>query len=189
MTEILNSIVNGETQSGTPLLIVHGLFGSARNWGVLAKRLSADRQVISVDMRNHGASFHSGDNSYADLAGDLVNVIEGIGRTVDVLGHSMGGKTAMVLALSRPDLVARMIVADIAPVRYLYSPSEEIAAMKAVDLSKVERRRDADAQLVDWVDSAALRSFLLQRLTFADGQAQRFFGVHVLAGLAGVDAR
>jgi len=180
MTKVLNSIVYGGPQSGSPLLIVHGLFGSARNWGVLAKRLSEDRHVVSVDMRNHGASFHSANNSYADLATDLAAVIEVNGGKVDVLGHSMGGKAAMVLALMRPELVGRMIVADIAPVGYLYSPSKEIAAMKAVDLSVVERRRDADVQLEEWISDAPLRAFLLQSLILGDDGATWKFNLDAL---------
>ncbi len=90
-------------ETGTPLLIVHGLFGSARNWGVLAKRFSQHRPVLTVDMRNHGESFHDPSNSYEDMAGDLARVIETHGGAADILGHSMGGKAAMVLALSAPD--------------------------------------------------------------------------------------
>ena len=89
-----------------PLLIVHGLFGSARNWGAIARDLSDRRQVLAVDMRNHGSSLHDPDHSYAAMAGDLAQVI-GAGR-MDVLGHSMGGKAAMVLALTQPDRVDRL---------------------------------------------------------------------------------
>ena len=79
--------------AGTPLLIAHGLYGSARNWGVIAKRLSAERPVIAVDMRNHGGSPWYDSQSYPDMAGDLAQVID---QPMDVLGHSMGGKAAMV---------------------------------------------------------------------------------------------
>ena len=167
MTEILKTVSNGEG-AGSPLLIAHGLFGTARNWGVLAKRLAAERQVIAVDMRNHGESFKAASNTYGDMAGDLASVIESHGAKLDVLGHSMGGKAAMVLALSRPDLVDKLVVADIAPVRYLHSQLDKITAMKAVDLSVVERRRDADVQLAEWIEDPALRSFLLQSLTLGE---------------------
>lgn len=180
MENMLNFVVNGESGSQRPLLIAHGLFGSARNWGVLAKRLAVDRQVISVDMRNHGASFHASDNSYADLAADLAAVIEVNGGQADVLGHSMGGKAAMALALTRPDMVGRMIVADIAPIGYLYSRSKEIEAMKAVDLSIVERRRDADVQLAEWISDAPLRAFLLQSLSLSDAGATWKFNLDAL---------
>lgn len=166
MTELLKTTVIGDP-NGTPLLIAHGLFGSARNWGVLAKRLSAHRQIIAVDMRNHGESFHAPTNSYQDMAADLAAVIEPYGQA-DVLGHSMGGKAAMVVALTRPELVNRLIVADIAPVKYPHTQADKIAAMKAVDLSKVQHRRDADAQLEPAIPNAPLRSFLLQSLTLGD---------------------
>ncbi len=170
MTEILNTVSNGDG-AGTPLLIAHGLFGTARNWGVLAKRLADERQVILADMRNHGSSFRAASNTYDDMAGDLARVIENGGGSLNVLGHSMGGKAAMMLALSRPDLVDKLVVADIAPVGYSHSQLDKITAMKAVDLTIVQRRRDADEQLVDLVKDPALRSFLLQSLTLGEGGA------------------
>lgn len=166
MTKLLNSTIYGEP-NGTPLLIAHGLFGSARNWGVLAKRLSAHRQVIAVDMRNHGDSFHAADNRYEDLAGDLAAIIAPFGK-MDVLGHSMGGKTAMLLALTQPELVNRLIVADIAPIPYQHTQIDKIEALKAVDLSGVKHRRDVDAMLLDSVPDPLLRSFLLQSLKLGD---------------------
>lgn len=170
MTEILNTVSNGGGV-GAPLLIAHGLFGTARNWGVLAKRLATERQVISVDMRNHGSSFRAASNTYGDMAGDLARVIENGGSSANVLGHSMGGKAAMMLALSRPDLVGKLVVADIAPVGYSHSQLDKIEAMQAVDLSVVTRRRDADEQLVERVKDAQLRSFLLQSLTLGEDGA------------------
>jgi len=145
--------------AGTPLLIAHGLFGSARNWGVIAKRLSAVRPVIVVDMRNHGESPWYDSHSYADMAGDLAEVLPG---PADVLGHSMGGKAAMVLALQNPALVRRLIVADIAPVTYSHSQMGPIDAMRGVDLSAVAARSDAKAQLGGL--EAGVDDFLLQSL-------------------------
>ena len=142
-----------------PLLIAHGLFGSARNWNVIAKRLSATRPVITVDMRNHGASPWFDTNSYLDMAADLAQVLRG---PTDVLGHSMGGKAAMVLALTRPELVGKLIVADIAPVDYQTIDLSPLEAMKSVDLSQVTRRADAGAQMHGL--DAGLVSFLLQSL-------------------------
>ena len=104
---MLNYIDHPSDASGTPLLIAHGLFGSGRNWGVIAKRLSDQRRVIAVDMRNHGQSPREKSNSYTDMAADLAKVIGHIGGPMDVLGHSMGGKAAMTLALTQPDLVRR----------------------------------------------------------------------------------
>jgi len=153
---------------GTPLLIAHGLYGSGRNWGVIAKRLSDSRRVITVDMRNHGHSFWSEDHTYPDLAGDLAEVIDTLGGPMDVLGHSMGGKAAMVLALTRPDCLRRLIVGDIAPVAYSHSQMQYIDAMRRVDLSTVTRRSDANAQLAALGVDQALCSFLTQSLDVAE---------------------
>lgn len=142
-----------------PLLIAHGLFGSARNWGLVARRLSADREVVAVDMRNHGASPWDHSHSYADMAGDLAEVVGGTPH--DVLGHSMGGKAAMVLALTDPDRVRRLVVADIAPVAYGHTQAHLIAAMRGVDLAGVTRRAEVGAQLGAVPDDGT-RDFLLQ---------------------------
>lgn len=161
---MLTTIVHGQTNDLPPLLIVHGLFGSARNWGVIAKRLSDTRQVIAVDQRNHGDSGWTDSHSYPDMAADLAEVIETHGGQMDVLGHSMGGKAAMVLALTRPDLVNRLLVADIAPVVYGHSQLRYIRAMQAVDLTRVEKRSDAADQLRGSVPEPTLQSFFTQSL-------------------------
>ncbi|EBA12993.1 alpha/beta fold hydrolase [Roseobacter sp. CCS2] len=145
--------------AGTPLLIAHGLFGSARNWGVIAKRLSAARTVIAVDMRNHAGSPWENTHTYHDLADDLAEVLDG---PADVLGHSMGGKAAMVLALKNPNLINKLIVADIAPVTYSHSQIGPIEAMRQVDLNAVTNRSDAKAQLGNL--EPGVDDFLLQSL-------------------------
>ncbi|CUH64015.1 Esterase YbfF [Thalassovita gelatinovora] len=164
---MLNQIVHGEKTDRPSLLIVHGLYGSGRNWGVIAKRLSDGRQVIAVDQRNHGFSPWHDSHSYEDMAEDLARVIRAQGGPMDVLGHSMGGKAAMVLALKYPNLVNRLIVADIAPVAYGHSQLQYIEAMRAVDLDKVEKRSDAEAQLRDLVDDPILPTFFTQSLDVA----------------------
>lgn len=164
---MLNQILHGEKTDKPTLLIVHGLYGSGRNWGVIAKRLSDERQVIAVDQRNHGSSPWRDSHSYEDMAEDLAQVIRAYGQPVDVLGHSMGGKAAMVLALKHPELVNRLIVADIAPVAYGHSQLQYIQAMKAVDLDKVEKRSDAEAQLRARVDDPTLPVFFTQSLDVA----------------------
>lgn len=152
------------TDNTPALIIVHGLYGSGRNWGVIAKRLSDTRRVITVDMRNHGQSPRAPTHSYPDLANDLVEVITDIGGSVDVCGHSMGGKAAMVLALQNPALLRRLIVADIAPVAYGHTQQEFIDAMRAVDLSTLTKRSDAEKQLADAGVERALQSFFTQSL-------------------------
>ncbi|MEX0316734.1 MAG: alpha/beta fold hydrolase [Ruegeria sp.] len=161
---MLNMIHFGTPTDTPPLLIAHGLYGSARNWGVIAKRLSDERQVISVDMRNHGQSPWSDTHDYPALAADLAEVIEAIGGQADVVGHSMGGKAAMTLALNHGMLVRKLVVADIAPVAYGHSQIQYIQAMRAVDLAQVERRSDAEAQLATQGVEKALQSFFTQSL-------------------------
>lgn len=163
-------ISHGEPTDLNPLLIVHGLYGSARNWGVVAKKLSAERQVFAVDMRNHGVSDWQDSHNYPDLAGDLAEVLQEIGPA-DVLGHSMGGKASMVTALQHTELVKRLIVADIAPVAYGHTQLPFIHAMKKVDLSLVEKRSDALAQLeAAGVDDPTLRSFFTQSLDLKENK-------------------
>lgn len=151
-------------EQGPPLLIAHGLFGSARNWGAMARRLARGRRVVSVDMRNHGASPWRDTHGYDDLADDLAEVIVALGGPMDVLGHSMGGKAAMALALTRPELVRRLVVGDIAPVTYPHSQLHLIDAMRGLDLSRVSRRSQADVALQGSVPDAGVRAFLLQSL-------------------------
>ncbi len=169
---MLNLISHGQPTDQPGLLIAHGLYGSARNWGVIAKRLSKDREVITVDMRNHGASPWFDSHNYHDLAEDLAGVLKSLDRPFDLLGHSMGGKAAMMLGLTRPELVHRLLVADIAPVAYGHSQIQFIEAMRAVDLQQVESRADADHQLARHVESRALRSFFLQSLDIKAGAWQ-----------------
>lgn len=155
---MLNMIVHGDPTDKPKLLIAHGLFGSARNWGVIAKRLAEDRQVIVVDMRNHGSSPWFDTHNYPAMAADLAEVIDG---PCDVLGHSMGGKAAMVLACEYPNKINKLIVADIAPVGYTHTQMGPINAMRAVDLN-VENRAEAKAQLTGL--EPGVDDFLLQSL-------------------------
>ncbi len=164
---MLNTIIHGEPTALPPLIIAHGLYGSARNWGVIARRLSDERQVIAVDMRNHAHSFWDPRHDYSALAEDIAQVIENVGGPVDVLGHSMGGKAAMTLALRHGALVRKLVVADIAPVAYGHSQIQFIEAMRAVDFSTITRRSDAELQLADQGVEKALQSFFTQSLDVA----------------------
>lgn len=147
-----------------PLLIVHGLFGSGRNWGVIARRLADRRDVVAVDQRNHGSSPWSDQHDYPAMAEDLAQVIRHIGGRVDLLGHSMGGKAAMQLALTQGDLIRRLVVADIAPVAYDHDQTRHIDAMRALDLTGVTTRGEADRRLAETVEDEGLRAFFLQSL-------------------------
>ncbi len=160
---MLNWITHGTATDAPPLIIAHGLYGSARNWGVIAKRLSDTRLVVAVDMRNHGHSVWTENHTYEEMADDLDEVIGEFGGVADVIGHSMGGKAAMMLAL-RHDCVRRLVVADIAPVRYSHTQIGFINAMRGVNLDLVERRQDAENQLANLGVEKALQSFFTQSL-------------------------
>jgi pimeloyl-ACP methyl ester carboxylesterase len=164
---MLKRILHGEPTAMPPLVIAHGLFGSGRNWGVIARRLADTRLVIAVDMRNHGASDWHDRHDYPALADDLAEVIADAGGRADVVGHSMGGKAAMMLALRHGAAVRRLVVADIAPVTYTHSQQPFIDAMRAVDLSRVTRRSEAEAQLAEHGVEPALQSFFTQSLDVA----------------------
>ena len=156
-----------------PLVLAHGLFGAARNWSSLAKRMARRRRVIAVDLRNHGDSPWSDDASYPAMAADLAETIRAeAGGRADLLGHSMGGKAAMALALSEPSALRRLVVADIAPVAYDHAHGDYVAAMRGLDLARVSRRSDADPLLAPSIPEAPLRAFILQNLVLEQGRAR-----------------
>jgi len=160
-------MISHGTNPETPLVIAHGLFGSGRNWGVIAKRLSDTRRVISLDLRNHGSSPWQDDHSYPTLASDLAELIVSIGGPVDLLGHSMGGKAAMVAAvLGVP--IRRLIIADIAPVAYTHSQQHLIDAMQALPLDQISSRAEAEQALSKHIEDPSVRSFLLQSLNLKE---------------------
>ena len=161
---MLNYIHYPSTKSNkTPLLIVHGLYGSARNWGVISKRLSDEREIFAIDQRNHGESQWCETQSYFDMAGDLQEFLEHFG-SMAVLGHSMGGKAAMALSILKPSLVEKLVIADIAPVSYFHDNTQYIRAMKNVQLDKLATRTDAIIQLAESVPKPELRSFFAQSI-------------------------
>lgn len=153
----------GQT-ANPPLIIAHGLYGSGRNWGVIARRLAEDRDVIAVDMRNHGGSPRQDLHGYPEMAADLAEVVQSFGGKADMLGHSMGGKAVMQLALTQPELLRKIIVADIAPVAYAHDQSQHIRAMRAMNLDGLTTRSEADKRLAETVTDPGLRAFFLQSL-------------------------
>lgn len=177
---MLHRVTYGNDSALPPLLIVHGLFGSARNWGAIQRRLADGRRVVAVDQRNHGDSFRAATNSYRDMAGDLAEVIEREGVPFDVVGHSMGGKAAMVLALTRPELVNRLVVADIAPVSYGHSNRHLVQAMEGLDLTGLSQRGEADRRLQAEVPDAGTRAFLLQSLDLKENPPRWRLNLRVL---------
>jgi pimeloyl-ACP methyl ester carboxylesterase len=163
--------------SGPHVVFVHGLFGQGRNWTTIAKGLAADHRVTLLDLPNHGHSPWTERIDYLDMAELVATELERLGEPVTLVGHSMGGKVAMQLALRRPELLRALVVVDIAPVEYPLQggrtddPDEEaspfaafIAGMRAMDLERVATRDDADAALEAAVPSRMVRSFLLQSL-------------------------
>jgi esterase len=157
-------------EGAPPLAILHGLFGSGRNWASIAQRLAAHRPVIAFDLRNHGGSAWAGGMEYGEMAEDVLAMLnERRVRRAALLGHSMGGKAAMLAALRDPDMVERLVVVDIAPVAYRPHHLGLVRAMRALDLTGIDRRGEADAALAATVPDAAERGFLLQNLLFDNG--------------------
>lgn len=154
---------------GETIIILHGLLGSGRNWTTIAKRLAQTHRVITLDLRNHGASPWSDDMSYPLMAADVRAYIEhhALGP-VTVIGHSMGGKTAMRLALDAPSIVDRLVVVDIAPVDYDHGSEAYVEAMRAIPVGETTVRREIDEALAVSVPEAEVRAFLLQNLVRED---------------------
>jgi pimeloyl-ACP methyl ester carboxylesterase len=164
-------------EAGPRVVFVHGLFGQGRNWTTIGKGLADGHRVTLVDLPNHGHSPWTDRVDYLDMVELLATELEQLGEPVTLVGHSMGGKVAMLLALRRPELLRALVVVDIAPVEYPLSggrtddPDEEaspfadfIEAMRDLDLDRLTTRDDADAALKDAVPSRMVRSFLLQSL-------------------------
>lgn len=160
---------------GPPLVIVHGLFGRRRNWQAIQKQLARKHRVVAADLRNHGDSPWDDDMTYPAMSSDIGKLIDDIDSGPAILvGHSMGGKAAMYLALDRPDLIAALVVIDISPVSYRHDYGSYIDAMKSVPLDRIERRGEAEAFLTDAVENPGIRNFLLQNLEMTgDGMAWR----------------
>lgn len=160
-----------ESGSGPALAILHGLFGAGRNWAGIARRLAAGHRVIALDLRNHGASPWAETMDYAELAEDVHETLQTLGcRRFALIGHSMGGKTAIVEALAHGNEVERLVVVDVAPVAYAPHHQAYVRAMRGLDLRGVSRRSEADARLADVIPDAAERAFLVQNLVFDDSQ-------------------
>jgi esterase len=186
----LHSLVMGEGTDGLPpVVLLHGLFGSARNFGTLQKSLAATgKRVVALDLRNHGGSPHDEDTAYAAMAADVVETLADMeALPCRLLGHSMGGKVAMRLALDQPAHVERLIVADIAPVAYRHANQAIAAAMLALPLRPGMTRAEASAALADTVTDPGVRSFLLLNLRLGAGEDPGWqIGLSELA--AGMDA-
>ena len=150
---------------GQTIVILHGLFGSKRNWSAIAKQLSNTYRVLTVDLRNHGESPWSDVHDYTSMAEDVATLIENkCSKPPVVLGHSMGGKVAMYLALVRPALIDRLIVVDIPPARSSGTPIDYVHAMQKVPLAMLSHRRDAELSLADTIPDPKVRGFLVTNI-------------------------
>lgn len=157
--------------SGKDIILIHGLFGRLENLGMVAKALAENFRVTSVDVRNHGDSFHDTVMDYPTMAQDIVALMEHLTiKNAVVLGHSMGGKIAMELALTFPQLVEKLIVADIAPVEYPPHHNKIIAGLQSLDFTIIKQRKDADKALSAYVEELSVRQFLLRNLSTENGQ-------------------
>ena len=154
---------------GEPLVILHGLFGSLDNWMTLAKKLSIHFEVFIVDARNHGQSPHSDDFNYDAMADDVYefllqnDIVDPI-----ILGHSMGGKTAMQFAMNYPNKLEKLIVVDIAPKAYPVHHTTIIEGMLSLNFALINTRKKADEQLSKFIEDISTRQFLLKNLYWAD---------------------
>jgi esterase len=171
MSVELNGRVTGE---GRPLILLHGLFGSVDNLGAVARGLEDGWQIHALDLRNHGGSPHTDTMDYPSMAEDVLAYMDRQGLDqAAVLGHSMGGKVAMQLALTAGDRIERIIVADIAPVTYRPRHDAILEGLTSVDLQTVKSRKDADSQLAAQIETPAVRQFLLKNLERLPKDEQR----------------
>lgn len=152
--------------TGKPLFILHGFLGMGDNWKSLSNQYAEEGyQVHLIDQRNHGRSFHSDQFSYELMVEDLLVYIEEKKlEQVAIIGHSMGGKTAMLFATSFPERVSKLIVVDIAPRAYPQHHQDILKGLSSLDFSTIKKRNDADEQLKSYVSNWGIRQFLLKNL-------------------------
>jgi len=155
-----------EAGQGTPLIILHGLFGSSDNWYSLSKVFAANFRVFTIDQRNHGQSPHSADHDYKLLTEDLEEFIndQKLDKPI-ILGHSMGGKTAMNFAIKNPDKTGRLIVVDIMPKSYPLHHDHILLGMKSLDLTNLQSRGDAEKILAEKIPKVDERQFIMKNLS------------------------
>lgn len=159
---------------GSRLVFLHGLFGQGRNWTGIAKALAAEHRVLLVDLPHHGRSAWSSGFDFGKVSEQVAEVMTDDEPAI-LVGHSLGGKVAMLVALLHRERVARLCVADVAPVAYAHGDEFRgyIAGLKAIDLTALENRGEADAALTEAVPNETVRSFLLQNLR-RDGDSWRW---------------
>jgi esterase len=177
-----------ERGAGSPLVLLHGLFGRAGNFGTVQRALAAKFRVLALDLRNHGESPHGAAMDYTTMAGDVLETLrERAALPCALVGHSLGGKVAMTLALQTPDAVSRLVVADIAPVPYTHGNRAYVEAMAAIPLRPGLDRATADAALACAVPDAAVRGFLLQNLRFGVASEWRLGLLEIAAAMPEIE--
>ena len=178
MKKLLNFQFNELKQPiNKPVLVfIHGLFGDMNNLGVIARAFSDDYSILRVDLRNHGASFHSEEMNYDLMAEDVFQVIQSLGiREVILIGHSMGGKTAMVCAANYPELVKRLVVIDIAPVAYGEHGHDDVFnGLFAVKNAQPHTRQEAKPILAQHIRDESVQQFMLKSFDAASDNYFRF---------------
>ena len=181
----LNYTVRGE---GRPLVLLHGLYGSAGNLNRFAKHFAERYRVIAPDLRNHGHSPHHPRMDYPAMAADIAALLDAEGEaSAAVVGHSMGGKVAMTLALAEPRRVDAVVAADIAPVAYQHGHATLVATMRGIDVAAASSRGEVDAALAKGVESQAVRQFLLKNLAPDPGGGYRWrIPLDILSGAVSV---
>ncbi len=154
-----------EYGQGRPIIILHGLFGSARNWQGIARALGKDHHVITPDLRNHGQSPHVESMSYIEMANDVISIADHLNLDdIILVGHSIGGKVTMTAALTNPDRFSSLIVVDIAPVNYTHDFKVLVDAMNSLSLESLKTRTEAEAELGKVIDETSVIQFIIQNL-------------------------
>ncbi len=163
---LMTQLFSREFGAGSPVIILHGLLGFSDNWQTIAKGLAEQHLVITPDLRNHGRSPHVPSHTYPEMAEDLrVFMEEKWMFHASLIGHSMGGKVAMQLALTYPDMVEKLVVVDMEPGLADDNHSEIIQALLGLDLSKMKQRSEAEAYLAERIPDFGTRQFLLKNIT------------------------
>jgi pimeloyl-ACP methyl ester carboxylesterase len=162
----LNYKIQGK---GPPLIILHGLFGTLDNWQSLANKYAENFKVILVDQRNHGHSPHNDEMNYDLMAEDLLELLQELQiEKTNIIGHSMGGKTAMCFAQNYPGLVSKMIIADMGIKKYPPHHDLIFEAMLTMDFTKVKTRKDAESHVKTFFSDNGVIQFLLKNLYWTD---------------------
>ena len=167
--EILHSKIYGQDKTGTPLLVFHGLFGMLDNWGSFGREFGELMPVHLIDLRNHGKSFHSDEMTIDAMVNDIQAYMDHYGmEKVYLLGHSLGGKVVMQYAITNPEKVEKLIVADMAPKAYPPHHQGIFKALNSVDLTQVTSRQEVEEELKKYIPEIGVIQFLLKNLYWTE---------------------